>query len=158
MEQFDLVSRTKPDTLVAIRPNSVDWILAKVISHDPTTGMYTLSDEDADSNKGKCAHQIHEVILSECPFLIHVQLLFPVFVVPQSQVVILAGNDKLSKGDVIFAVYPDTTSLYPATVTNVPKRTNSNGEMFVIVQFKDDSDEFGITHEKSVPLKYIMKP
>lgn len=76
---------------------------------------------------------------------------------PQSQVVILTGTEKLSKGDAIFAVYPDTTSLYPATVTTVPKRASNNGETFVMVQFKDDSDEFGITHEKAIPLKYIMK-
>ena len=54
-----MVSRTKPDTLVAIRPNSVDWILAKVLTHDPTTGMYTLSDEDADSNKGEFCYPTH---------------------------------------------------------------------------------------------------
>jgi len=76
-------------------------------------------------------------------------------VLPQSQVVILTGNEKLSKGDAVFAVYPDTTALYQAIVNNVPKR--SSGETMVIVQFKDDGDEFGITHEKAVPLKYIMK-
>jgi len=80
-----------------------------------------------------------------------------VFVLPQAQVVILAGNDKLSKGDVVYAVYPDTTSLYQATVTNLPRKTNSSGETVVFVQFKDDGDEYGITHEKAVPVKYIMK-
>ncbi len=77
---------------------------------------------------------------------------------PQSQVVILTGNEKLSKGDLVYAVYPDTTSLYRATVASVPKRnTSTSGEILVMVQFFDDSDEFGITHEKAIPLKYIMK-
>jgi hypothetical protein len=44
----------KPNDLAAIQaPGSTDWILAKVISHDPTTGMYKLSDEDVESNKSK---------------------------------------------------------------------------------------------------------
>ena len=33
-------------------PNSSEWILAKVMSYDPQTGMYRLSDEDMESNKG----------------------------------------------------------------------------------------------------------
>ena len=42
-----------PNDLAAIQvtPNSQDWILAKVISHDAQTGMYNLSDEDIESNK-----------------------------------------------------------------------------------------------------------
>ena len=27
-----------------------------------------------------------------------------------------------------------------------------------MVNFLDDSDEFGVTHDKAVPLKYIMMP
>ena len=46
----------KPDDLAAIQvtPNSPDWILAKVITHDPNTQMYKLADEDIESNKSKC--------------------------------------------------------------------------------------------------------
>lgn len=45
----------KPDDLAAIQvtPNSPDWILAKVITHDPNTQMYQLADEDIESNKSK---------------------------------------------------------------------------------------------------------
>ena len=52
--QFE-TSGAQPDDLAAIQvvPNSPDWILAKVISHDIQTGMYKLSDEDIESNKSK---------------------------------------------------------------------------------------------------------
>jgi Inhibitor of growth proteins N-terminal histone-binding len=42
----------KPNDLAAcqVSPNS-EWILAKVIQHDPHTGMYKLADEDVESNK-----------------------------------------------------------------------------------------------------------
>ena len=45
----------KPDDLAAIQvmPNSPDWILAKVITHDPNSQMYKLADEDIESNKSK---------------------------------------------------------------------------------------------------------
>jgi hypothetical protein len=45
----------KLNDLAAIQvPGTSDWILAKVITHDPKTGMFTLSDEDVESNKGTC--------------------------------------------------------------------------------------------------------
>ena len=65
-------------------------------------------------------------------------------------------EDKLSKGDVIYAVYPDTTSFYQATVVQTTRK-NTTGD-FVMVNFLDDSDEYGVTHDKAVPLKHIMLP
>jgi len=44
----------QPGDLAAIQvtpESSDDWILAKVISHDPNTGMFHLSDEDVESSK-----------------------------------------------------------------------------------------------------------
>jgi hypothetical protein len=79
-----------------------------------------------------------------------------VFHLPESQVVVLRGVDRLSKGDVIFAVYPDTTSFYQATVVQVPRKTG--GQQFVMVNFVDDSDEFGVTHDKAVSLPHVMLP
>ena len=80
---------------------------------------------------------------------------FPLaFQLPESQVVVLRGVDRLSKGDVIFAVYPDTTSFYQATVVQVPRKNTG----FVMVNFVDDSDEFGVTHDKAVSLQHIMLP
>ena len=63
----------------------------------------------------------------------------------------------LSRGDVIFAVYPDTTSFYQATVVQAPRKA-SGGSSFVMVHFVDDSDEHGVTHEKAVLTNQIMLP
>jgi hypothetical protein len=52
----------------------------------------------------------------------------------------------------IYAIYPDTTSFYPATVVQSPRKT------FVMVNFKDDGDEHGVTHDKAVLLKHVMRP
>jgi hypothetical protein len=83
------------------------------------------------------------------------QFFLKVFDLPDSQVIVLTGAP-VSKGDVVFAVYPDTTSFYQATVVQAPRK-GSTGQ-FVMVNFMDDSDEFGITHDKAVPLAHIMPP
>lgn len=130
--EFEAAGGAKPNDLAAVQvtPNSQDWILAKVMSQDAETGMYKLADEDVESNK--------------------------IFNLPESQVVVLGGVDRLSRGDIIYAVYPDTTSFYQATVVQAPRKV-SGGESFVMVNFKDDSDEHGITHDKAVLMKHVMR-
>jgi len=132
---FQTGSQAKPDDLAAcqVSPGS-EWILAKVLHHDPNTGIYKLADEDVESNK--------------------------IFHLPESQVV-LCGVEKLSRGDMVFAVYPDTTSFYQATVVQAPRKTGGSAggaRNFVMVNFVDDSDEFGVTHDKAIPLQHIILP
>lgn len=89
----------------------------------------------------------------------HVFRLFgTVFDLPDQQVIVLSGIDRLSKGDVVFAVYPDTTSFYQATVVQAPRKQGGVPGQFVMVNFVDDADEFGITHDKAVPIQHIMLP
>jgi SGF29 tudor-like domain len=82
---------------------------------------------------------------------------------------VLHPIERLSKGDTIYAVYPDTTSFYPATVVaSTTKKgpaatTTSNAPPlkqppYVMVQFVDDADEFGVTHDKAVPMQHVMIP
>ena len=61
--EFLIPGTAKPDDLAAIQvtAGSTDWILAKVISHDPHTGMYKLSDEDVESSKSKCEYN-HSIL------------------------------------------------------------------------------------------------
>jgi hypothetical protein len=80
-----------------------------------------------------------------------------VFQLPETQVVVLEGMEKLSRGDIIYAVYPDTTSFYQATVVQ-SLRKSSGGGSFIMVHFVDDSDEHGVTHDKAVLLKHVMRP
>lgn len=97
------------------------------MQYDNNTGMYKLADEDVDSNK--------------------------IFDLPSSQVIVVNPNPDLSKGDTVFAVYPDTTSFYQATVVQVPRKSGN----FVLVNFVDDSDENGVTHDKAVPPHHVIK-
>ena len=135
----------KPNELCAMRVNpaqlgtDAEWILGKVISYNPETGLFVVSDEDPDSIEKKK------------------------FTLPESQVKTVGYSlEKVSKGDTVFAVYPETTSFYQATVYQPPRKISGSvaavpSNLFIYVQFKDDSDEFGITHEKMVMLNHVTK-
>lgn len=93
-------------------------------------------------------------------FLIDSSLIFYyclVFTLPESQVVILGNLKNLNRGDTVFAVYPDTTSFYQATIVQASRKVSGGGS-FVVVNFVDDSDEHGITHDKAVLLQHVMRP
>ena len=124
----------KKDDLAAVQevPGSPDWILAKVMVHDPQTGTFKLSDEDIESKK--------------------------IFNLPESQVIILERMRNLRIGDAVFAVYPDTTSFYQGTIAQPPRKA-AGGGMFVMVTFVDDEDTAtGKTLDKAVLLKHVMSP
>ena len=52
--EFQSGVAAKPNELAAcqVTPDS-EWILSKVIEHDPKSGMYQLADEDIESNKSE---------------------------------------------------------------------------------------------------------
>jgi len=133
---FDTGVTAKENDMAAAQPTpGSEWILAKVIHHDLNTGMYELADEDVESSN-KIMH------------------------LPEGQVIVLYPVEKLRSGDTVFAVYPDTTSFYQATVVQAPRRQGGGGGgmSLVMVKFHDDADEAGVTHEKAVPLKHVMLP
>ena len=118
--------------------------------------------------------------MHRCRFLWLRHLVDSVFNLPASQVVILGGLKSLSRGEIIYAVYHDTTSFYQATVVQPPRKIASNStasgstiagvnnsatattpsgsSTFVMVHFVDDGDEHGITHDKAVSMKHVMLP
>lgn len=85
------------------------------------------------------------------------------FTVPETQVYPIGqleifSNKKLSKGDRIHALYPDTTIFYPALVIQAPRRNAVNSEAIVTVQFEGDADPVtGQTPHRVVQLKYIVR-
>lgn len=97
---------------------SSEIILGRVIFYHADLGMYDIADAD-DSKR---------------------------YHLPESQVAVLDLADsqkKLVRGEEVFAVYPDTTSFYPASVSQAPRRTVAGQEPTVIVQFHGDADDSG---------------
>eukprot|EP00981_Chlorochromonas_danica_P013108 scaffold5806_cov171-Ochromonas_danica.AAC.6 len=87
------------------------------------------------------------------------------YTIPEGQVHLLGqmdlvanGNKKLSKGDRIYALYPDTTIFYPALVIQAPRRNALNAEAIVVVQFEGDEDPTtGLVPNRIVQLKYTLR-
>lgn len=68
------------------------------------------------------------------------------YTLPENQVFALGQADsqrKISKGDVLFALYPDSTSFYAATIIQAPKKS-SLIDPTVQLQFIGDEDVIGI--------------
>lgn len=131
--EFNATGYAAPGEQVAAMPEQ-EWILARVKEYDITTGVYTVADED-DTSK--------------------------TYEVPEAQTTLLEA-ERVGKGEEVFAVYPDTTSFYPAVVTSVPRRAGAvggalGGQMTCTVQFVDDNDETGRCPDRPVPLRYIFK-
>jgi len=127
-----------------------DWILARVVEFNPDQsggpkGEYTVVDVD-DS--------VHTYTLS------------------QQQVILLQEMPEswLRKGEKVLAVYPDTTSFYPATISQAPKRplgltsatsflsSQPQDALTCQVQFAEDSDEHGVTPHRIIPCCHIIRP
>lgn len=139
--EFTAVSGIEPGSDVAIRPDhlSSEWILGRVIYHDQDTGAYDVVDVD-DSK---------------------------VLRLPETQVVALDGANlesvrRLVKNDEVLVVYPDTSTFYPAVLTQAPRRTQSflGVEPTALVQFVGDDPDVltGIIPPKSVPLNHVIRP
>ena len=127
-------SGAEPGQEVCIKPEIYenDWILGRVIYFHNDTGYYDIADVD-DSKR---------------------------YHLPETQVLVLDLADssrKLSKGEEVLAIYPDTTSFYPATVSAAPRRNAMSSEPSITVQFQGDSDESGITPNRIVLLKHVVR-
>lgn len=131
-----MVQGAEPGTDVCIRPNlySIDMILGRVIQYHPDVGAYDILDCD---ESGKRYH------------------------LPDNQVILLDGDPshrKMTKGETVYAVYPDTTAFYLATITLAPRKSVAGTVPTVQVQFQGDEGEDGTTPQRTVPLRHVVRP
>lgn len=118
---------------VAVHPSNAigdgsEWILGRVLRFYRDTGYYDILDMDGTRK----------------------------YFLPESEVVVLqedGGGTKFARGEEVLAVYPDTTSFYPAQVAQAKK-----GVVGVHVQFDgDDVDGFGQVPVRIIPVKYVIR-
>lgn len=124
---FSNAAGAAPGSEVAFRPSHSmeDLLLGRVILYHADVGTYDVADID-DSQR---------------------------YNVPENQVTVLDMLDqsrKLSKGESVYAVYPDTTAFYLATVSVAARRGVAGAEPLVTVQFHgDELDQVGRDDETS---------
>lgn len=127
-----------PGTDVAIRPSmhKTDIILGRVLQYYGDIGVYDIADVD-DSSK--------------------------TYHLSENQVILLdmvEKQKKVSKGEEVYCLYPDTTTFYLATVVHTAKKNMAGGatEPTVTVMFQGDQDETGATPLRLVSLRYVIRP
>jgi hypothetical protein len=132
---FEKASGAMPGTDVAIRPSqsSDEMILGKVIVYYADIGAYDV----ADVENSKRYHLSEELVT----------------VLDLRDIT----NRRLSKGEVVYAVYPETTAFYLASVAQAPRRASAGAEPTAMVQFQGDSDDNGVTPVRTVLLKHIFR-
>ena len=159
-EQAKLSIEPGSDVAVRVSSTSDDYILGRVIFYNVETSIYDIADADESSSKR--------------------------YSVPESSVILLDLDynqtvRRLAKGEAVLAVYPETTSFYPALVTclffffyfivvyltylnilfcqvvQAPRKAALNMEPTVVVQFNDDHDESGTIPHKTVLLRHVAR-
>jgi SGF29 tudor-like domain len=138
----DLLEQAKkgfePGSDVAFKPTpaSEDYILGRVIFYNVETDTYDIADADETSSK---RYHVGE------KFVVLLDLDYN------------PAHKKLAKGEAVMAVYPETTSFYPATVVQAPRKAPLGTEPTVVVQFNGDQDENGVTPHRTIPVRQVFR-
>lgn len=83
--EFQSGVTAKPNDMAACQVTpGAEWILAKVLQHDMSSGMYKLADEDIESNKSTCLFDIHYAMeIPGCSLVLGGLLTLPHFLLAQ---------------------------------------------------------------------------
>mmetsp|Transcript_5136 Transcript_5136/g.7654 ORF Transcript_5136/g.7654 Transcript_5136/m.7654 type:complete len:178 (-) Transcript_5136:594-1127(-) len=158
--EFESSGAARPGDDVAIRleDTGIDsqWILARVVQFRPESATYEVADADDENN----VFDLPETdVVPLVDSIGRGSVAMPHALSPVCSVLALdnSGSEyRISKGDDVFAIYPDTTSFYAAVVSAPPRGRSSN---VCHVQFNDDADpETGLNPDRAIPLKYILRP
>ena len=164
--EFESGGSARPGDEVAMKLDDQDcWILARVTKFKAETSVYEVCDAD-DERKTYQLPEARVVPLGPASSSnaatetsLRGSVAAPHALAPVASVLALdnAGAEiKLNKGDEVFAIYPDTTSFYSAVVSIPPRRSVGNNAI-CHVHFNDDADETGVTPDRPVALKYILR-
>lgn len=131
-----LAKGLEPGSEVAVKVSSssstFEVILGRIIFFHSDIGVYDVADSD-DSKRYQVSDK--NVILLD----------------------LSTSVTKLSKGEEVLAVYPDTTSFYPAMVIQASKRNAHFTENSVTVQFHGDLNELGQIPSFLISLDHIVR-
>ena len=131
---------SNPDTAtIAASGDAHDWILCSVVEFSPPD-TYKLVDADPSATEPK-HYEVNgpnvRALPSEEDLLTALER-FPVINVP------------------VFAIYPDTTAFYKASLVVVPFPFGPSSLPHVTVQFADDEDAQGILPKRNIPVTKVF--
>jgi len=133
----------KPGEQVAAKLNKTlddgKWVLANVLSYDHRTLLYAVQDEDDTASAVATPLPMCEVKRLD------------------------DSAAHLKKGDLVLAVFPETTSFYKAVVAKVMKplgngnASTSSSNWEVVVRFDDDVEDGKILPSRRIPARFVVK-
>ena len=134
-EQLDREPALVGEQVAAKAPAKGDeegsWILGNILEFDPRNQLYAVQDEDDVGRVMTLAYCDVRRLEDTCAHL--------------------------RRGDKVYAVFPETTSFYPAVVAKNPKPpANPNSMWDVVVRFNDDEDESGKSPARRVPARFVL--
>ena len=154
--EFENAGAARPGDEVAVRLDDYDkeaWVLGRVVRYRSDEDLYEVADADDD-------RKVFELGATRViPLTDTGRGVPPAHVLCGAQSCLVDAHDeanRLQKGDEVFGIYPDTTSFYQCVVTIPARRSGSQGGT-CHCQFQDDTDETGITPDRPVPLKYVLR-
>ena len=154
--EFENAGAARPGDEVAVRLDDYDkeaWVLGRVVRYRSDEDLYEVADADDD-------RKVFELGATRViPLTDTGRGVPPAHVLCGAQSCLVDAHDeanRLQKGDEVFGIYPDTTSFYQCVVTIPARRSGSQGGT-CHCQFQDDADETGITPDRPVPLKYVLR-
>lgn len=161
------------------------WILGNVLQYDASTQTYVVQDEGEFVFQSVTLHtpfsasafpplrtlsniwplcMLH-LYSTNCIYPLYSALCILLVSDDMNRVVTLSYDDvrrlddssaNLRRGDLVLAVFPETTSFYRAVVVKTPKVGAGGANSEVVVKFKDDEDEAGRQPARRVPSRFVL--
>ena len=133
-EQLDAEPARAGEQVAALVNNNGEdgYILGNVLDYDANLQTYEIQDED-DVNRILYLNNSHVKRLED-------------------------SAAHLRRGDVVLAVFPETTSFYRAVVAKNPRPPqHGNGGWDVVCRFEDDEDMSGRAPARRVPGRFVLR-
>lgn len=115
------------------------WILARVVGIQSERSDDVEVEDVDDDNLRRFKVKRHDVLL-----------------LPKTPAEIATARANYKPPNIVFAMYPETTSFYKAQVVR-PAHISSTGEDVCLVRFADDEDEDGNVPQRPIPLRFIAE-
>uniref|UniRef100_A0A7S4BC18 SGF29 C-terminal domain-containing protein n=1 Tax=Chrysotila carterae TaxID=13221 RepID=A0A7S4BC18_CHRCT len=148
---YQIPERAKVMARTSQKVSMDDWILAMVLRYNAASNKYVVLDVDAsdevDRNLAGASSRQHT--LSS-------KLVHPL---PLTEPSVYTSYNEYQQGQLVLALYPDTTCFYRAYVNTPPSQCplNSQQRRDYLIEFEDENEASGRSEPMRVPQKYVLR-
>mmetsp|Transcript_12308 Transcript_12308/g.14135 ORF Transcript_12308/g.14135 Transcript_12308/m.14135 type:complete len:293 (+) Transcript_12308:226-1104(+) len=154
VEKFQQILRASGD-LVEDKKISKGSLVAASVPQQDGGSMWILCKVVEYSNSGTQTNQKIIVADAEDASQTHTLRITQIVPLSEHEDVAAAKNRLPSRGRMVMAMYPDTTSFYKSTLVTLPYKASSG--VVCAIQFYDDEDSSGIIPRRIIPTKYVFR-